>query len=45
MESRLVPGLYFAGEMLDADALTGGYNIHIALATGFLAGKRAAVGS
>ncbi|MDR1092720.1 MAG: NAD(P)/FAD-dependent oxidoreductase [Clostridiales bacterium] len=41
MESRLVPGLYFAGEMLDVDALTGGYNIHIALATGYLAGQRA----
>jgi len=38
MESRIVPSLYFAGETLDVDALTGGYNIHIALATGRLAG-------
>lgn len=42
MESRLVGGLYFAGEMLDVDALTGGFNIQIALSTGFLAGKAAA---
>lgn len=34
MESKLVSGLYFAGEMLDVDALTGGYNIQIALSTG-----------
>ena len=39
MESKLVPGLYFAGETLDIDALTGGYNIQIALATGYVAGK------
>ena len=39
MESKLVKGLYFCGEVLDADALTGGYNIQIALSTGFLAGK------
>ncbi|MCL2752086.1 MAG: NAD(P)/FAD-dependent oxidoreductase [Firmicutes bacterium] len=38
MESRLVPGLYFAGEVMDVDAFTGGFNIHIALATGYLAG-------
>jgi predicted Rossmann fold flavoprotein len=38
MESRLVPGLFFAGEMLDVDALTGGYNIQIALSTGYAAG-------
>lgn len=42
MESRIVPGLYFAGEMLDVDALTGGYNIQIALSTGFCAGRSAA---
>lgn len=39
MESKLVPGLYFAGEVLDLDALTGGFNIQIALSTGYLAGK------
>ena len=38
MESRLVKGLYFAGEMLDVDAPTGGYNLQIAFATGYLAG-------
>lgn len=42
MESRLVPGLYFAGEMLDADALTGGFNLQIAWSTGRLAGLSAA---
>ena len=39
MESRLVKGLYFAGEVLDADALTGGFNLQIAFSTGYLAGK------
>ncbi len=39
MESRLVPGLYFAGEVIDADALTGGFNLQIAFSTGYLAGK------
>lgn len=39
MESKLVKGLYFAGEILDVDALTGGFNIQIALSTGYLAGK------
>lgn len=39
MESRLVPGLYLCGEMLDVDALTGGYNLQIAWATGYLAGS------
>ena len=42
MESKLVKGLYFAGEVLDVDALTGGYNMHIAMATGALAGENAA---
>lgn len=41
MESKLVPGLYFAGEVIDVDALTGGYNLQIAFSTGFLAGKSA----
>lgn len=38
MESRLCSGLYFAGEMLDIDALTGGYNLQLAWSTGHLAG-------
>ena len=42
MESRLVPGLYFAGEVIDVDAHTGGYNLQIAWATGALAGTCAA---
>ncbi len=41
MESKSVKGLYFAGEMLDVDALTGGFNIQIALSTGFAAGTSA----
>lgn len=42
MESRIVKGLYFAGEMIDVDAFTGGYNITIAASTGWLAGLNAA---
>ena len=42
MESRLVEGLYFAGEVLDVDALTGGFNLQIAWSTGMLAGRSAA---
>jgi len=42
MASRRVDGLYFAGELLDVDALTGGFNLHIAFATGALAGHSAA---
>ncbi len=42
MESKTVPGLYFAGEVIDVDAHTGGYNLQIAWATGALAGKSAA---
>lgn len=38
MESKLVSGLYFAGEVLDLDALTGGFNLQIAWSTGYLAG-------
>lgn len=38
MESKKVPGLYFAGEVLDLDARTGGYNLQIAWSTGYLAG-------
>lgn len=39
MESKLVQGLYFAGEVLDLDALTGGFNLQIAWSTGYLAGS------
>ena len=42
MQSKLCPGLYFAGEMLDVDATTGGYNLQIAFSTGHLAGISAA---
>jgi predicted Rossmann fold flavoprotein len=42
MESRLVKGLYFAGEVLDIDADTGGYNLQAAFSTGWVAGKSAA---
>ncbi len=38
MESKLIPGLYFAGEVIDLDAETGGYNLQIAFATGYAAG-------
>ncbi len=41
MESRKVKGLYFAGEVLDLDALTGGFNLQIAWSTGHLAGSAA----
>lgn len=42
LESKRVEGLYFAGELLDLDAATGGYNLQIAFSTGALAGKSAA---
>jgi predicted flavoprotein YhiN len=42
LESKLTPGLYFAGEVLDLDADTGGYNLQIAFSTGYLAGISAA---
>lgn len=45
MESKLVRGLYFAGEVLDLDALTGGFNLQIAWSTGYLAGKSAVSGT
>lgn len=41
MESKLVRGLYFAGEVLDLDAFTGGFNLQIAWSTGYLAGESA----
>lgn len=42
MESKKVSGLYFAGELLDADGYTGGFNLQIAWATGYAAGLHAA---
>jgi len=42
MESKIVKGLYFAGEIIDVDALTGGYNLQIAFSTGYLSGISAA---
>ncbi len=45
MESKLVSGLYFAGEIIDVDALTGGFNLQIAFATGRAAGLAASIDS
>jgi predicted Rossmann fold flavoprotein len=42
MMSKTIPGLFFAGEVIDTDALTGGYNLQIAFSTGHLAGRNAA---
>lgn len=42
MESKLVSGLYFAGEVIDVDGYTGGYNLQAAFSTGYLAGESAA---
>lgn len=39
MESKIVPGLYFAGEIIDVDSYTGGFNLQIAYSTGYTAGK------
>jgi predicted Rossmann fold flavoprotein len=44
MESKLIKGLYFAGEVIDLDAETGGYNLQIAYSTGWLAGNSCASG-
>ena len=41
MASKKVPGLYFAGEIIDVDAYTGGFNLQIAWATGKAAGEAA----
>lgn len=41
MESKLIEGLYFAGEIIDVDAYTGGFNLQIAYSTGYTAGKYA----
>jgi len=43
MQSKLVQGLFFAGEVLDVDGYTGGYNLQGAFSTGYVAGKHAAV--
>jgi predicted flavoprotein YhiN len=39
MESKIVPGMFFAGEVLDIDGITGGFNFQAAWTTGFVAGK------
>ncbi len=39
MESKVCPGMYFAGELLDVDGITGGFNFQAAWTTGFIAGK------
>ena len=44
MESKLVPGLYFAGEVIDCDAYTGGFNLQIAWATAYAAAMAASLG-
>lgn len=41
MESKLISGLYFAGEIIDIDGITGGYNLQAAFSTGFIAGESA----
>lgn len=41
MESKLIKGLYFAGEIMDVDAYTGGFNLQIAYSTGYIAGINA----
>ena len=42
MESKKVKGVYFAGEVIDVDGYTGGYNLQAAFSTGYLAGLNAA---
>ncbi len=44
MQSKLINGLYFAGEIIDVDAVSGGYNLQAAFSTGFLAGESASSG-
>jgi len=44
MESKVISGLYFAGEVMDIDGITGGFNFQAAWTTGFIAGKNAALG-
>ncbi|HQP11956.1 MAG TPA: NAD(P)/FAD-dependent oxidoreductase, partial [Candidatus Omnitrophota bacterium] len=43
MESRLIRGLFFAGELIDIDGTTGGFNLQAAFSTGYMAGEKAAV--
>ena len=43
MKSKIIDNLYFAGEMIDVDAYTGGYNLQIAFSTGYLAGNNVGV--
>ena len=43
MESKIVKGLYFAGEIIDVDAYTGGFNLQIAWSTGRMAGESVTV--
>ena len=43
LESRLIDGLYFAGELLDVDGICGGYNLQWAWSSGYVAGKHAAI--
>ncbi|MPM80419.1 hypothetical protein SDC9_127466 [bioreactor metagenome] len=40
MKSRIIDNLSFAGEIIDVDAYTGGYNVQIALSTGYIAGSK-----
>jgi predicted flavoprotein YhiN len=42
MASKIVKGLYFCGEVMDIDALTGGYNLQAAFSTGWVAGEEVA---
>ena len=44
LESRIVPGIYFVGEMLDVDGICGGYNLQWAWSSGMVAGQAAAQG-
>ena len=44
MQSKLVHGLYIAGEVLDVDAFTGGYNLQVAFSTAYVAATHAAEG-
>jgi predicted flavoprotein YhiN len=39
LQSKVVPGLYFAGEVLDIDGITGGFNLQAAWSTGYVAGE------
>mgnify|MGYP000953613653 CR=1 FL=1 len=43
MQSKIIEGLFFAGEVIDVDGLTGGYNLQVAFSTGYLAGINAAL--